>query len=61
MPNKFNTITVLDYCYNQVRVFRDVFTDDPVEWLEENDSKWNESQCYYMYGYDTEVIDETAE
>lgn len=58
MPNDFNTITVLDYCCDQVRVYRNVHTDDPEEWLEEHDPNWKEDQCYYMYGKDTEVIDE---
>jgi hypothetical protein len=56
--NKFNTITVLDYCLNQVRVYRNVQTDDAEAWLEEHDLNWSEDQCYYMYGEDTEVIDE---
>lgn len=55
MNKDFNTITVVDYCYNEVRVFRNVYTDDPVEWLEEHDGRWNYDQCYYMYGKDTEV------
>lgn len=54
--NEFNTITVLDYGNNQVRVYRNVDTDEPEKWLEEHDENWNESQCYYMYGTDTEVI-----
>lgn len=55
----FNTITVLDYYTNQVRVYRNVKTDDPEAWLEEHDPNWEEDQCYYMYGKDTEVIDGT--
>lgn len=59
MPeNKFNTITVLDYCLNQVRVYRNVYTDDPKKWIEEYDENWSDNQCYYMYGEDTEVNEE---
>ena len=50
-----NTITVMDYCMDEIRVYRNVYTDDPEEWLEENDENWSDDQCYYMYGYDTEV------
>lgn len=59
MP-KFNTITVLDYCCNQVRIYRNVETDDPEAWVEEHDPNWKDNGCYYMYGKDTEVIDGTA-
>lgn len=55
MNEKFNTITVMDYNCNEIRVFRNVNTDDPEKWLEEHDENWNDSQCYYMYGKDTEV------
>lgn len=55
MSNKFNTITVLDYCCNEVRVYRNVKTDDPEKWLEEHDDNYVEDQCSYMYGKDTEV------
>lgn len=55
MSNNFNTITVLDYCCNEVRVYRNVDTDDPEQWLEEHDENWDDSQCSYMYGKDTEV------
>lgn len=55
MNGDFNTITVLDYCQNEVRVFRNIKTKDPEKWLEENDESWDDDQCYYMYGKDTEV------
>lgn len=55
MSSPLNTITVMDYSCNEVRVFRNVYTEDPEEWLEENDECWNDSTCYYMYGKDTEV------
>ena len=51
----FNTITVMDYAINEIRVYRNVETDDPEKWLEENDENWDENTCYYMYGKDTEV------
>ena len=51
----FNTITVMDYNLNEVRVYRNVETEDPEKWLQENDEYWHESTCYYMYGHDTEV------
>jgi len=49
------TITVLDYCCNQVRVYRNILTDNPEAWLEKNDPNWKESQCYYMSGTDTTI------
>ncbi len=52
---EFNTITVMDYSLNEVRVYRNVETDDPEKWLQENDEHWHENACYYMYGEDTEV------
>ena len=52
---KFNTITVMDYCLNEIRVYRNVETKDPEKWLQEHDKYWHESTCYYMYGEDTEV------
>ena len=55
MSGNFNTITVMDYSCNEVRVYRNVKTGDPEKWLEEHDENWNDSQCYYMYGEDTEV------
>lgn len=55
MSEHFNTITVMDYCFNEIRVYRNVYTEDPEEWLQENDENWKEDQCYYMYGNDTEV------
>ena len=61
MKGKFNTITVLDYCNNQVRIYRNVVTDDPEAWVEEHDPNWKDNGCYYMYGKDTEVIDGTAQ
>ena len=51
----FNTITVMDYSLNEIRVYRNVVTDDPEKWLQEHDEHWKESTCYYMYGEDTEV------
>ena len=54
--NEFDTITVLDYCLDQVRVYRNVDTDDPEKWLEEHNTNWKESQYSYMYGKNTEVI-----
>ena len=51
----FNTITVMDYCQNEIRVYRNVVTDDAEKWLQEHDKHWHESTCYYMYGEDTEV------
>lgn len=55
MKTHFNTITVMDYAIDEIRVYRNVETDDPEEWLEEHDECWKESTCYYMYGRDTEV------
>ena len=55
MNKKFNTITVLDYSCNEVRVYRNVKTEDPEAWLQEHDEQWNDRACYYMYGEDTEV------
>ena len=55
MKGNFNTITVMDYCFNEIRVYRNVKTEDPEEWLEEHDECWKESTCYYMCGEDTEV------
>lgn len=55
MNKNFNTITVMDYCFNEIRVYRNVETDDLVKWLQEHDEHWKESTCYYMYGKDTEV------
>lgn len=55
MNGEFNTITVMDYSYNEVRVYRNVKTDDPETWVQEHDEYWKESTCYYMYGKDTEV------
>lgn len=55
MKGNFNTITVMDYCTNEIRVYRNVYTEDPEEWLQENDENWSDDQCYYMYGNDTEV------
>lgn len=55
MSEHFNTITVMDYCLDEIRVYRNVYTEDPEEWLQENDENWKEDQCYYMYGNDTEV------
>ena len=51
----FNTITVMDYCFNEVRVYRNVKTENPEKWLQEHDEHWQGSTCYYMYGEDTEV------
>lgn len=51
----FNTITVMDYCFNEIRVYRNVVTEEPEKWLEEHDEHWKESTCYYMYGHNTEV------
>lgn len=51
----FNTITVMDYALDEIRVYRNVETEDPEKWLEKHDEHWNESTCYYMYGEDTEV------
>ena len=45
----------MDYCMDEIRVYRNVYTDDPEEWLEENDENWSDDQCYYMYGNSTEV------
>ena len=45
----------MDYCFNEIRVYRNVETDDPEKWLQEHDEHWEESTCYYMYGGDTEV------
>ena len=50
-----NIITVMDYALNEIRVYRNVETDRPEKWLQENDEHWDESTCYYMYGKDTEV------
>ena len=55
MNENFNTITVLDYSYNEVRIYRNVKTEDPEKWLQENDEHWDDLTCYYMYGEDTEV------
>ena len=55
MKAYFNTITVMDYCLDEIRVYRNVKTDNPEEWLEEHDECWKESTCYYMYGNNTEV------
>lgn len=55
MKADFNTITVMDYCSNEIRVYRNVETDDPEKWLQEYDVHWKESTCYYMYGNSTEV------
>ena len=55
MKAGFNIITVMDYALNEIRVYRNVETDDPEKWLQENDEHWDESTCYYMYGKDTEV------
>ena len=55
MIENFNTITVMDYALNEIRVYRNVETDNAEKWLDENDEHWNESTCYYMYGEDTEV------
>ena len=55
MKVDFNTITVMDYALNEIRVYRNVYTDDPEEWLQEHDEYWEESTCYYMYGKDTWV------
>ena len=55
MNENFNTITVLDYSYNEVRVYRNVKTEDPEAWVQEHDKCWNDLTCYYMYGEDTEV------
>ena len=55
MKGNFNTITVMDYCLNEIRVYRNVYTEDPEKWLQEHDEHWKEDQCYYMYGEDTEV------
>ena len=40
---------------DEIRVYRNVETDDPEKWLEENDENWSDDQCYYMYGNSTEV------
>lgn len=55
MKADFNTITVMDYSIDEVRVYRNVETGDPEKWLEEHDACWDERTCYYMYGKDTEV------
>ena len=55
MNKEFNTITVMDYCQNEIRVYRNVETKDPEAWLQEHDEHWHDSSCYYMYGKDTEV------
>ena len=55
---QFNTITVLDYAADEVRVFRNISTDNPEEWLECNDPYWDEATCYYMYGKDTIIVEE---
>lgn len=55
MKAGFNTITVMDYTLDEVRVYRNVETDDPEKWLQEHDEHWKESTCYYMYGNSTEV------
>ena len=55
MKGNFNAITVMDYALNEIRVYRNVVTEEPDEWLQEHDENWNESTCYYMYGKDTEV------
>lgn len=47
----------MDYCQNEIRVYRNVETEDPEKWLQENDEHWKESTCYYMYGHNTEVIE----
>ena len=57
MKGNFNAITVMDYALNEIRVYRNVVTEEPDEWLQEHDENWNESTCYYMYGKDTEVND----
>lgn len=55
MKENFNTITVMDYALNEIRVYRNVVTEEPEKWLQERDENWNESTCYYMYGHNTEV------
>ena len=55
MKADFNTITVMDYALDEIRVYRNVKTDDPEKWLQEHDENYKESICYYMYGKDTEV------
>ena len=55
MKENFNTITVMDYYMDEIRVYRNVYTEDPEKWLQENDEHWKESTCYYMYGNSTEV------
>lgn len=55
MSENFNTITVMDYALNEIRVYRNVVTKEPEKWLQENDEHWKESTCYYMCGKDTEV------
>lgn len=55
---QFNTITVLDYTADEVRVFRNISTDNPEEWLECNDPYWDKATCYYMYGKDTIIVEE---
>ena len=55
MKADFNTITVMDYALNEIRVYRNIETDDPEKWLQENDEHRKESTCYYMYGHNTEV------
>lgn len=55
MKADFNTITVMDYTLDEIRVYRNVETDDPEKWLEEHDESWDDRTCYYMYGKDTEV------
>lgn len=55
MNKDFNTITIMDYCSNEIRVYRNVETEDPETWLQEHDENWNDRTCYYMYGENTEV------
>ena len=55
MKENFNTITVMDYALNEIRVYRNVETDDPEKWLQEHDENWKKNTCYYMYGHNTEV------
>ena len=60
-------ITVLDYCCNQVRFFQaelkeNYQTEDVEQWLEDNDTDWNDSQCYYMFSIESpDVWDYTNE
>lgn len=55
MKADFNTISVMDYTLDEIRVYRNVETDNPEKWLEEHDEWWDERTCYYMYGNSTEV------